>query len=118
YLIVFSLMLQVVWAQAPQENNYRFKKAKQVDSVHVDPMEFKTKLFPSMIVPAVLIGWGISTIKSNGIYSSYKAKDDVQRAFPNQGSHIDNYLQFSPYAEFAALIFLKIKCRNDMINTT
>jgi membrane-associated phospholipid phosphatase len=42
---------------------------------------------------------------------------DVQRLFGRDRAPVDDYLVFAPYAEFAALILLKQKCKNDMINT-
>ncbi|MBX9851341.1 MAG: phosphatase PAP2 family protein [Cytophagaceae bacterium] len=80
------------------------------------PKWYKTKVFKASIAPAILIGYGISTIKDNGFYSSYHAKHDIQKTFGFR-TKIDNYLIFAPYAELIALNLLKIKCRNDFINT-
>jgi membrane-associated phospholipid phosphatase len=110
--LLFIPAMQIVFAQSPVKDP-PFK----VDSVHIVDPSPRTKLFPSMIVPAVLIGWGISTIGNHGIYSSHEARTDVLRLTAGKGSHIDDYLQFSPYAEFAALILLRQKCKNDAINT-
>lgn len=79
---------------------------------------YKTKAFKASIVPAILIGYGISTIKDNGLYSSYDAKRDIQKLFPSLRTKVDNYLIFAPYAELVALNLLKIKCQNDFLNTS
>lgn len=79
---------------------------------------YKTKYPRAFIVPAVLIGAGLTCIKDRGIYSSIEARNDIQRLFKGRGSKIDDYLIFSPYVEFAALQALKFRCRNDLINTS
>jgi membrane-associated phospholipid phosphatase len=80
---------------------------------------YKTNAFKAFIVPAVLIGYGASTIQNHGFYSSYDAKKDVHNAFPNfQRTHIDDYLIYAPYVELLALNLLKIKCKNDFLNTS
>ena len=79
---------------------------------------FKTKLPKALIVPAVMIGYGLTTIKDNGLYSSYDARRDVQKHLGGAHSKIDDILVFAPYAEFAALTLAKIKCRNDFTNVS
>ncbi len=83
-----------------------------------ESIKYKTKLLKSSIVPLVLIGYGLTTIKSNGLYSSYQARNDIQKLFGNAHAPIDNYLVFSPYVEFGALLLFKVKCRNDFLNTS
>jgi len=100
--------------QKPDTTLFPINKAYEIDSV---PHLYKTKLLPSMIIPGALIVYGLTTIKNGGLYSSYKAQSDIHRAFGNAGSSVDNYLQFSPYVEFGALLLLKIKCKNDALNT-
>ena len=78
---------------------------------------YKSKVFKASIAPAILIGYGVSTIKDNGFYSSYEAKKDIQQTFGFR-SKVDNFLIFVPYAELAVLNLLKIKCRNDFLNTS
>lgn len=80
--------------------------------------KFKTKFPKDFIVPTVLIGYGLTTIKGNGLYSSYQARHDVQKYFGGAASTIDNFLIFAPYVEFGALLLFKIKCRNDLVNTS
>jgi membrane-associated phospholipid phosphatase len=94
--------------------------AQQTDSSKISGKErkrfYKTGLFKATIVPAVLIGYGISTIHGNGFYSSYDAYRDVHK-LNFKGTHLDNYLQYAPYAELALLNIFQIKCKNDFINT-
>src|SRR5437773_4473 len=59
----------------------------------------------------------ITTIKNGGLYSSYKEQRDIHRAFGNAGAPVDDWLQYSPYVEFGALLLFKVKCRNDALNT-
>jgi membrane-associated phospholipid phosphatase len=79
---------------------------------------YKTNAVRAFTVPAILIGYGVSTIQNHGFYSSYEAKHDIQKAFPNfHRTHIDDYLIYAPYVELVALNLLKIKCKNDFLNT-
>jgi hypothetical protein len=100
----------------------------QTDSIHTvtqtAPVKekkkwYKRNAFQAFIVPAVLIGYGVSTIQNHGFYSSYEVKADLKEAFPNFGrTHIDDYLIYAPYVELVALNLLKIKCKNDFLNTS
>ncbi|GAA4305297.1 phosphatase PAP2 family protein [Nibribacter koreensis] len=78
---------------------------------------FKSKAFKATIVPAILIGYGLSTIKGNGIYSSYDAKRDIQRNFPNFKTSIDDALLIAPYVELALVNILNVRSNNDFLNT-
>ena len=77
----------------------------------------KSKGFRATIVPAVLIGYGLSTIKDNGIYSSYDAQRDLQKAFPNFHTTVDDYLVFAPFVELALAYGLKVEGNHDFLNT-
>src|ERR1700741_4901776 len=83
-----------------QQNNTdnSFRKADSKDSVinSIPDTHLQTKLLPSMIVPAALIVYGLTTLKNNGLYSSYQARADIQRTFGKDRSGIDNFLQFAP----------------------
>ncbi|WP_192822915.1 phosphatase PAP2 family protein [Rufibacter sp. LB8] len=79
-LLLASLDRPVAFAQAPAEaapKTGRFLKRAVLPSV-------------------VLIAAGISTIKDNGFYSSYDARDDARRNFPNFSTTLDDYLFFVP----------------------
>lgn len=78
---------------------------------------YKTRAFKTVAVPALFIVYGLYTIKDHGFYSSYDAQKDVQKHLKGLNSSIDDYLIFAPYVELVALNLLKIKCRNDFINT-
>ena len=77
---------------------------------------FKSKGFRATIVPAILIGYGVSTINDHGFYSSYDAKKDVRNLFGNYRNHIDNYLQFAPYLEVGGVLLAGIESRDDRVN--
>lgn len=79
---------------------------------------YKGKLVKTLIVPSVLIGYGVSVIKDNGFYSSYEAKNDIQRKYSGFHTNIDDWLIYVPYAELAFLNLIKVKCKNDFINTS
>ncbi|WP_219921551.1 phosphatase PAP2 family protein [Rufibacter sp. XAAS-G3-1] len=50
----------------------------------------------AVLPSAILIAAGIATIKDNGPYSSYDARRDARRAFPNFSNNLDDYLFFVP----------------------
>jgi hypothetical protein len=77
---------------------------------------FKSKLFRATIVPAALIGYGISTINDHGFYSSYDARRDIQRTFPGFHTRIDDYLQFAPYLELGTVVLAGVDSRDDRLN--
>src|SRR4051812_41881844 len=72
----------------------------QTSPVQAKKKWYKRNAFKAFIVPAVLIGYGVSTIQNHGFYSSYEAKADLKEAFPNFGrTHVDDYLIYAPYVE-------------------
>ena len=77
---------------------------------------YQSKLVRASIVPAVLIGYGFSVVDGHGLYSSYDAKRDLQRNFPNFNNHLDNYLQWSPYVELGAVLLAGVDSRSDRVN--
>jgi membrane-associated phospholipid phosphatase len=77
---------------------------------------YKTRVVKAFAVPAVLIGYGVSTIQNHGFYSSYQAHTDMRKNFPFKRTHVDDYLIYAPYVELVALNLFKIKCKNDFIN--
>lgn len=79
---------------------------------------FKTKAFRATIIPAILIAYGLSTVKDNGLYSSYDAKRDIQKHFPNFQTNLDNPLLIAPYVELAAANLFNVKSNHDFLNTT
>ncbi|WP_165903957.1 phosphatase PAP2 family protein [Hymenobacter gummosus] len=125
----FSSLLLALWltigaaqAQIPQNPA---PAAPDTTKKYVDPVNepvakqpwYKSKLFKATIVPALLIGYGASTINGNGIYSSYDARRDIRRAFPNFHTKVDDYLIFAPYAELALVQIAGVEGRNDRLNT-
>ena len=77
---------------------------------------FRSKGFRAVIVPAILIGYGASTINGNGFYSSYDAKRDVRRIFGDYRSYIDDYLQWAPYLEVGGVLLAGVESRDDRVN--
>ena len=77
---------------------------------------FKSKGFRAAIVPAILIGYGASTINDHGLYSSYDAQKDIRTTFGSYRSHIDDYLQFAPYFEIGGVLLAGVESRDDRLN--
>lgn len=81
---------------------------------------FKKKLVRTMIVPTILIGWGVSVISTHGLYSSVRCSTDIAKLNITPGfSSIDDYLIWVPYAGLATLELMSIDHgKNDFINTS
>ena len=77
---------------------------------------YQGKVVRAAFVPAVLIGYGISVVDDHGFYSSYDARRDIQRNFPNFSNHLDDYLQWAPYLELGAVLAFGTESRNDRVN--
>ena len=88
------------------------------DSNYIAPERFKTRIPQALIIPGILIAYGLTTIRDNGIYSSYQARKDILSLTGGHGSNIDDFLIISPYIEFGALLLFKVQCRNDFVNTS
>ena len=83
---------------------------------HANQPFFKSKGFRASIVPAVLIGYGASTIYGHGLYSSYDVRNDVRHVFGNYHNHIDDFLQWAPYLEIPTLLLARVASHSDRIN--
>ncbi|KAA9345713.1 phosphatase PAP2 family protein [Adhaeribacter soli] len=79
---------------------------------------YKSKVFKATIVPAILIGYGVSTVRDNGFYSSYDAREDILREFPNFDTWLDDAFLVAPYVELAAANLFNQRSNNDLLNTT
>jgi len=119
--LAISLFTNVVQAQvvpaaplaAPVDTTLR--KYQSVPGTAAKPW-YQGKLVRASIVPAVLIGYGISVVDDHGFYSSYDARRDIQRNFPNFSNHLDDYLQWAPYLELGAVLAFGTESRNDRVN--
>jgi membrane-associated phospholipid phosphatase len=125
YLLSLAVLLTL--AEAPQLAAAQTPQPTPTDTIHKyeNPTGlsapghrpfFKSKGFRAAIVPAILIGYGASTINGNGFYSSYDAKRDIRRAFGTYRNHIDDYLQFAPYFEIGGVLLAGVESRNDRLN--
>ena len=104
----------------PEKGSIGDTLKKFEDPVNEPPQKnsfFKSKGFKATIVPAILIGYGVSTIKDNGFYSSYDMQEDVHRKYPNFHTSIDNYLVLAPFVELGLAYGLQVKGNHDFLNT-
>jgi membrane-associated phospholipid phosphatase len=115
YTTLCIYLLLIVFANAQQPDSLQDSAPIAVHSTK--KKFYKSALFKTSIVPAILIGYGVSTIHEHGFYSSFDAYRDIHKNFKFHRTHIDDYLQYAPYAELLVLNLLKIKCKNDLINT-
>lgn len=77
----------------------------------------QSKVFRATLIPAVLITYGLTTIKDNGLYSSYALQKDLQRKYPNFHTNIDDYLIYAPFVELGLAYALQVKGNHDFLNT-
>ena len=99
----------------PGDSTHKYQKQEQ-NTVREKKPFFQSKGFRATIVPALLIGYGASTINGNGLYSSYRAKTAVRGEFGSYRNHIDDYLQWAPYLEIPAVLLAGVTSRNDRLN--
>ncbi|ALW86187.1 hypothetical protein AUC43_14460 [Hymenobacter sedentarius] len=98
----------------PADTIHKYQNPSKAEGTHRPFL--KSKGFRAVIVPAVLIGYGASTINGHGFYSSYDAQKDIRHTFGSYRNHIDNYLQFAPYFEIGAVLLAGVDSRDDRLN--
>ncbi len=113
-LLPFSAGAQIL-TPAPADTTHKHQNPTGGSSAVKKPF-FKSKGFRAGIVPALLIGYGASTINGNGLYSSYDAHNDVRHVFGGYRNHIDDFLQWAPYLEIPAVLLAGVETRNDRVN--
>ena len=120
YSVLLALLLPLsaaaqVSAPAPADTTHKYENPTGIKSTTKKPF-FKSKGFRAAIVPALLIGYGASTINGNGLYSSYDVHNDVRHLFGGYRSHIDDFLQWAPYLEIPAVLLAGVESHNDRVN--
>ena len=103
-------------AVAPADTAHKYENPAGFPTAAKKPF-LKSKLFRASIVPAILIGYGASTINGNGLYSSYSVKSDINHLF-GEGRHtrVDDFLQFAPYFELGGVLLAGVESHNDRRN--
>jgi membrane-associated phospholipid phosphatase len=116
-LLIFCSLHQGLQAQAPVAGRPLIPNGPLDSAGYVDEAGFRTRLWPSMIIPAALVGYGLLVYGDHPyVYNDIDARNDV-KSLAKYGSDIDDYLIFSPYVEFGLLLAFQVKCKNDMLNT-
>ena len=116
-LSLFSVLVLSTNLQAQQTDTLQKYQSPPGEMQPKKPF-YKSKVFKATIVPAVLIGYGVSTIKDHGFYSSYDAQRDIQKNFPNFDTWLDDAFLVAPYFELAAANLFGQRSNNDLLNTT
>ncbi len=106
---------QTVPPVAPPDTLHKYETPTAVPAARAP--WYRGKLVRATVVPAALIGYGVSTINSNGFYSSYDARADVRRAFPGFRTRLDDLLILAPYFELGAVALAGVESRDDRLNT-
>lgn len=76
----------------------------------------KENIIKASIAPTLLIGYSLTTMNDNGLYSDFEAREDIQNWTGGDKYGIDDYLIFAPFLEIGLLNLAQIKCKNDLIN--
>lgn len=76
----------------------------------------KENIIKASIAPTLLIGYSLTVMNDNGLYSDFEAREDIQDWTDGDRYGIDDYLIFSPFLEIGLLNLAQIKCKNDLIN--
>ena len=113
-LLPLSSAAQIL-VPAPADTTHKYQNPTGVSS-KANKSFFKSKSFRAAIIPALLIGYGASTINGNGLYSSYDVHNDVRHIFGGYRNHIDDYLQWAPYLEIPAVLLAGVESHNDRVN--
>lgn len=79
---------------------------------------YQTETVKTVGVPALLIGYGISTIGNRGIYSSQDARSDLQKLYPGFQSRLDDYSQTAPVYAVYGLNLLGVRGKHNFVNRT
>jgi hypothetical protein len=114
-LLPFAPPLARAQTPAPADSLHKYENPGGVSAGGKKPF-FQSKGFRASIVPAVLIGYGASTIYGHGLYSSYSVKADVRHLFGDYRNHVDDYLQWAPYLEIPVVLLAGVESRDDRVN--
>ncbi|GAA4024034.1 hypothetical protein GCM10022409_04920 [Hymenobacter glaciei] len=120
YSALVALLLPITAAAqlpttAPTDTTHKYQSSAGAAAATKKTF-FNSKGFRAAIVPALLIGYGASTINGNGLYSSYDVRNDVRYVFGDYRSHIDDFLQWAPYLEIPAVLLAGVESRSDRVN--
>ena len=113
-LLPLSAAAQVA-PPAPADTTHKYQNPAGIRSAIRKPF-FQSKGFRATIVPALLIGYGATTINGNGLYSSYDVHTDVRHVFGGYRNHLDDFLQWAPYLEIPAVLLAGVASHNDRVN--
>jgi membrane-associated phospholipid phosphatase len=122
YRFWFTVLIPFLLLQAPEvlaQQTDTLQKYENPTGLQKPKAPFyKSKVFKATIVPAVLIGYGVSTIRDHGFYSSYDAQEDILEHFPNFDTWLDDAFLIAPYVELAAANLFNQRSNNDFLNTS
>ncbi len=98
-------------------NCFYFGLYGQKDSLSVKPAKQKSFLKQS-IVPFSLIGAGLIINYSNGAIGKENLQEQIQNAFPDFNSNVDNILLFVPTLTMYTADIFKVKSKNNAFDQT
>jgi membrane-associated phospholipid phosphatase len=117
YGITLFLGLAASPALAQETDTLKKYQEPAVATTAKEPF-LKSKAFRATIVPALLIGYGVSTIGDRGIYSSHEVRRDILSNYPKFDTWLDDPLLVAPYVELAVANLFNVKSSHDFLNTT
>lgn len=77
---------------------------------------YKTNAFRIGAVPTILLGYSLTIMKDNGLYSSYDARDYARENYPRFRTEADNYLTAFPAVMMYSLDLAGVESRNNWMN--
>jgi membrane-associated phospholipid phosphatase len=96
---------------------YSLSSAQELDTLIQKKVWYKSKAFKTLAVPAVMIGYGVSTIGHGGVlYSSKDAQKDITRSYPGFHTNIDDHIRYAPVAAVFALNFAGVKGKHNLVD--
>jgi membrane-associated phospholipid phosphatase len=78
----------------------------------------QTSLVKTAAVPALLIGYGVSTIGNSGFYSSKEVRNDLQSYYRGFHTKFDNITQTVPLYAVYGLNLVGVKGKHNFVNRT
>ncbi len=90
----------------------------QVDSLSIKKQSFQKPFFKQSIVPLSLIGAGLIINYSGGALGKENLQDNINDAFPDFHTDVDDFLQYVPILTMYTADLLKIESKNDVFTQT
>jgi hypothetical protein len=92
--------------------------ANPADSIQIPKPNRAKNTVKALIIPTVLIGYGVAAIGDNFLYDRHDAYNFRNNNFPNFRTHVDDYLVYTPTVAAYALDVFGLKSKNNFVDRT